>query len=554
MTLGNLRLGVPSFWTSVMVAACVMLAVLLFWPILSVFVISFEDQDTGQFTLANYAQIFSRRYYLTAFSNTLIVGVAGMLGACLLGVPLAFCMSRFQLRGRALISTMAVLALVSPPFIGAYAWIMLLGNNGAITNALKAIGINMPSIYGMTGIILVFSLKFFPFIYLMTENALNGINKSLEDAAENLGCTAWRRFYKVTLPLVFPAVSTGAIISFVLSIADFGTPAIIGRGVRTLSTIAYSQYTSEMGGKPTMAVTISMVMIAISMLALLIQRRVLAKRRYASAMTHKRQKTPLTGGRSVLVHGVSYAIALAGMIPAFVVIWTSFLATNGPVFSGGFGLDSYRRILSDAPDAVINSFVFALSAVALIAVVSSLLSFIVVRRESFVSGLLDLILMVPYLVPGVVMAIGFVTTFNSGWYNLLGTATMIVLIVFIRRLPYGVRSTSSVLRQVKPSIEEAAIALGASPAKTFLKVTVPLIMPGIIVGSLMSFITAINELSSTLIVYTSSTVTMPVKIYLSVVDGEFGVAAALSTVLTVCTGLCVFLVFRLSEDKEANFV
>ena len=548
------RLSLPSFWTWIMVAACVMLAVLLFWPILSVFVISFEDGDTGQFTLENYVQIFTRRYYLTALGNTLIVGFAGMLGACLLGVPLAFCMSRFQVRGRSIISTMAVLALVSPPFIGAYAWIMLLGNNGAITNALEAIGIDMPSIYGMRGIILVFALKFFPFIYLMTENALNGINKSLEDAAENLGCTAWGRFRKVTLPLVFPAVSTGAIISFVLSIADFGTPAIIGRGVRTLSTIAYSQYTSEMGGKPTMAVTISMVMIAISMLALLIQRRVLAKRRYASSMTHKQVKAPVSGGKSVLVHGVTYAIALAGMIPAFTVIWTSFLATNGPVFSGGFGLDSYRRIWSEAPDAIANSFIFALCAVALIAVVSSLLSFIVVRRESFISGALDLILMVPYLVPGVVMAIGFVTTFNSGWYNLVGTATMIVLIVFIRRLPYGVRSTSSVLRQVKPSIEEAAIALGSSPAKTFLKVTVPLIMPGIIVGSLMSFITAINELSSTLIVYTSSTVTMPVKIYLSVVDGEFGVAAALSTVLTVSTGLCVFLVFRLSEDREANFV
>ena len=548
------RLSLPSFWTWIMVAACVMLAVLLFWPILSVFIISFEDGDTGQFTLENYVQIFTRRYYLTALGNTLIVGFAGMLGACLLGVPLAFCMSRFQVKGRSIISTMAVLALVSPPFIGAYAWIMLLGNNGAITNALEAIGIDIPSIYGMNGIILVFALKFFPFIYLMTENALNGINKSLEDAAENLGCSAWRRFRKVTLPLVFPAVSTGAIISFVLSIADFGTPAIIGRGVRTLSTIAYSQYTSEMGGKPTMAVTISMVMIAISMLALLIQRRILAKRRYASSMTHKQVKAPLSGGKSVLVHGVTYAIALAGMVPAFVVIWTSFLATNGPVFSGGFGLDSYRRIWSEAPDAIANSFLFALCAVALIAVVSSLLSFIVVRRESFISGALDLILMVPYLVPGVVMAIGFVTTFNSGWYNLVGTATMIVLIVFIRRLPYGVRSTSSVLRQVKPSIEEAAIALGASPAKTFLKVTVPLIMPGIIVGSLMSFITAINELSSTLIVYTSSTVTMPVKIYLSVVDGEFGVAAALSTVLTVSTGLCVFLVFRLSEDREANFV
>lgn len=547
-------LRLPSFWTMVMIAACAMLVVFLFLPIASVFLLSFQDARTGGFTLDNYATVFGRRYYLLALWNTMVVGFGGMVGACLLGVPLAFCMSRYRIRGRAIVSTMAILALVSPPFIGAYAWIILLGNNGAITNLLSGWGISMPSIYGMTGIILVFSLKFFPFVYLMTENALTAVNKSFEDAAENLGCSAWQRFRKVTLPLVFPAVSTGAIISFVLSIADFGTPAIIGRGVRTLSTIAYAQYTSEMGGRPTMAVTISMVMIVISMIALFLQRRILARRRYASAMTQKRTRTRLAPGPSAFVHALCYLITFAGMLPAIVVTWTSFLATRGPVFSGGFGLDSYRRVAREAPDAIVNSFTFALAAVVMIAVVSSLLSFIVVRRETFVSGALDLILMVPYLVPGVVMAIGFVTTFNGWPFDLVGTAWIIILIVFIRRLPYGVRSTSSILRQIKPSIEEAAINLGASPLKTFTRVTVPLMMPGIIVGSLMSFITAINELSSTLIVYTAQTVTMPVRIYISVVDGEFGVAAALSTILTLSTGLCVFLVFLLSQDREQNFV
>jgi len=152
------------------------------------------------------------------------------------------------------------------------------------------------------------------------------------------------------------------------------------------------------------------------------------------------------------------------------------------------------------------------------------------------------------------MAIGYVTTFRYPPFDITGTALIIILLVFIRRLPYGVRSTTSILRQIKPSIEEAAVNLGASPAKTFISVTVPLMLPGLIIGSLMSFITAINELSSTLILYTARTITMPVLIYIQVIDGEFGTAAALSTLLLVSTGLCVFVVFRLSEDKEASFV
>jgi iron(III) transport system permease protein len=548
------RLRMPGFWTMITGLAVLLLAVFLLLPIANVLAISFFDAETGDFGLSNYWQVLTRRFYTLALWNTVMIGAFGMLGACVLGIPLAFCTSRYRIRGRSIISTFAVLVLCAPPFIGAYAWIMLFGSNGAVTNALSYVGIPAPTIYGIPGIVMVFSLKFFPYIFLMTENALNTINKSYEDAAENLGCTAFQRFYKVTLPLVFPAVSTGAIICFVLSIADFGTPAILGRGVRTLSTIAYAQYTSELGGTPTMAVTVSMLMIAISMAALLLQRRILSKRRYASALTNRPVKKSMSPLKSVLVHGFCYLVVFMAMLPAFTVVFTSFLATNGPVFSGGFGLGSYERILRDSPQAIYNSFLFSLAAVALIAVVSGLLSFIVVRRDNLVSGSLDLLLMVPYLIPGVVMAIGYVATFRHPPFDITGTALIIIILVFIRRLPYGVRSTTSILRQIKPSIEEASINLGASPAKTFVAVTVPLMMPGLIIGSLMSFITAINELSSTLILYTARTITMPVLIYVQVIDGEFGTAAALSTLLLLSTGVCVFIVFRFSESKEAAFV
>lgn len=550
----SFRLRMPGFWTLITIGAIVMLGVLLVLPIFNVFLISFFDAKTGQIGIGNYVQVLTKRFYLIALWNTILVGGLGMLGACLIGIPLAFCTSRYRIRGRAFIATFAVLVLCSPPFIGAYAWIMLFGSNGAVTKLFSSIGVSVPTIYGIPGIVMVFSLKFFPYIFLMTEGALNTINKSYEDAAENLGCTAFQRFYKITLPLVFPAVSTGAIICFVLSIADFGTPAILGRGVRTFSTIAYAQYTSEMGGTPTMAVTISILMIAISMLALLLQRRILSTRRYASSLTNRPVKQSMTPVKSLLVHGFCYLVVFIAMLPSLTVIYTSFLATNGPVFSGGFGLDSYARILRDSPTAILNSFMFALAAVVLIAAVSGLLSFIVVRRDNAVSSGLDLMLMVPYLIPGVVMAIGYVATFNKSHFDITGTAFIIILLVFIRRLPYGVRSTTSILRQIKPSVEEAAVNLGASPARTFASVTLPLMMPGLIIGSLMSFITAINELSSTLILYTARTITMPVLIYIQVIDGEFGTAAALSTLLLISTGLCVFFVFRISDSKEADFV
>ena len=541
-------------WSLVMLGAIGLLGLLLVWPVGQVLVLGFLDAQTQTFTLGNYQKILTHPYYLGALKNSLIVGGGGMLGACLLGVPLAYCTARFVVRGRSVIATLAVLALVSPPFIGAYSWVMVAGNNGWLTQNIKTLGLTMPTIYGAHGIILVFSLKFFPFVYLMTETALRNINRAYEEAAENLGCSATARFFKITLPLVFPAVSSGAILSFVLSIADFGTPSIIGRDYRTLSTVAYNQYTSEMGGPPTMAVSISMLMILIAMLAVLLQRYLMGPRRYAGALTNLSVPKPCHGAFGVAVHALCYSIVALATMPIAVVIYTSFLETNGPVFTGGFGLNSYARVIREVPDVIVNTFKFSLLATLLITLAGGLISYVVVRRETAAAGLLDALLMVPYVVPGVVLAIGFLLCFQYGAFDLIGTSTIIVLMLFVRRLPYGVRATSAVLRQIKPSIEEAAVNLGASPLQAFARVTVPLMLPGVIAGAMMSFITAINELSATLLLYTARTTTMPVRIYSAVLDGEFGIAAALAALLLASSGLCVFVVLRFSQSKEAAFV
>ena len=160
----------------------------------------------------------------------------------------------------------------------------------------------------------------------------------------------------------------------------------------------------------------------------------------------------------------------------------------------------------------------------------------------------------PYVVSGVVLGIGFTVSFNKPPLSMVGTALINILVIFIRRLPYAVRSSAAILKQININVEEAAVNLGATPGRAFLKVTMPLMIPGIVAGAMMAFVTAINELSSSIILYVGGTMTMPVRIYLSVLDGEFGTAAALSTILLVATGIAVYVIFRISGSNERAFV
>ena len=547
----GLRLDI---WSLVLLLAVAIIAFLLVWPLWGVFAASFIHNRTGEPTFANYARALGHPFYLQALGNSLIVGFGGMLGAVLLGLPVAVLTTRYRIRGRDFLATLAVLALVSPPFIGAYAWVMMLGQNGWMRAGLESFGISLPPIYGFFGILLVFSLKFYPFVYLMASSGLATINPSLEEAAESLGAGPWRRLFKVTLPLVLPAVSSGGLLAFVLSIADFGTPSIVGGDVRVLATTAYSLFASEMGGNPGLASAVSVVLIVVSMLVVAFQRWLAGRRNVAGSLVKRAPPKELPPLHSAIAHLVCYGVVLAGSLPSLVVIYTSFRNTSGPVFHPGLGLDSYRRIIREVPDVITNSFLYSLASVVLIVILGTAIGYLLARRPGKFAGVLDQILLVPYIVPGVVMGLAFAVTFNAPPLLLTGTATIIILMLFIRRLPYAVRSSASILAQIKGSIEEAAISLGSPPGRSFLKVTLPLMLPGIVAGSLMSFITAINELSSSLILYVGRTMTMPVRIYLSVLDGEFGTAAALSTILLVASGIAVFLVFRITGKKEGAFV
>lgn len=530
------------FWTLVTIFGYVIVVLLLILPLFNIFKASFIDNESRRLSLSNYREFFSKTYFTQAILNSLIVAVGGTLGALVFGIPLAYFTARYRIQGKAVLSTLAVLSLLSPPFIGAYSWIMMMGRNGFLRNFFLSLGITLPTIFGPGGIILVYTLQYYPFVFLLTAGALTTVDRSLEEAAENLGATGLRKFFKITLPLVLPSVSAGALIAFMMSLANFGTPMIIGRNFRVLPTMAYNLFTSEVGENPGLASTVSILLVLVSSLALFFQRYAASRRKYASTLISRPVIKRLKGLGAVGGHLVCYFIVALSTLPLAVVVIFSFRKTSGPVFQPGFGVESYQKVLHDVPKAITNSLVFSVVAVLFIIAVGTLIGFILSRKRNLPAKLLDPLLMIPYIVPGTVLGIGFIVAFNRKPIYLVGTALIIILSYFIRRLPYSVRSSASILKQIDPAMEEAGINLGSPPARTFWKITLPLMLPGIISGGIMSWVTAINELSSSIVLYVGRTMTMPVRIYLSVLDGLFGTASALATFLLFATGLALLIV------------
>lgn len=536
------------FWHYVTILAFILIAFFLIYPLFNIFINSFW-QD-GKISVENYKEFFSYRFYYQALINSFIVSTTATLFACILGIPVAYVMSRFNVPFKGVFHILIILTLLSPPFIGAYSWIMMLGNNGFITNFLRDFGISVPSIYGLHGIIWVFTLQFYPHIYLYVSGALKTIDTSLEEASDSLGIAGLNRIRKVTLPLIFPTISTGALMVFMASFADFGTPMLIGQGEKVLPILAYEQFISEMGSNPAMASTLSMILLTVTTSVLLLQRYVVTKKTYTMSALRPPKVIRLSAGKRFLATLFLMSVVTLSIIPQATVIYTSFLKTNGPVFSGGFSLDSYRSILYKVPDAIMNTFMYASIAIVVMVIAGLLLSYIVVRRPSKLTSILDALVMIPYVIPGTVLGISLIIAFNEPPIQLTGTWVILVIAYIIRKLPYTMRSSTAILHQIDKSVEEASISLGVPPMKTFFKTTAVLMIPGVISGAILSWVTTINELSSTIVLYYGATKTITVTIYSEVFTSNFGTAAALASILSLATIISLIVINLISGKDE----
>jgi iron(III) transport system permease protein len=255
------------------------------------------------------------------------------------------------------------------------------------------------------------------------------------------------------------------------------------------------------------------------------------------------------GIKKILAHIFVYIYIILAILPQLYVIYTSFLKTSGKIFVRGYSFTSYANAFTKIGDAIQNSFVLGLSALVVILVAASLIAYVTVRRPGALSNVLDVSTMFPYIVPGSILGIALLVTFNKDPLYLSGTAFILILAFAIRRLPYTIRSSSAILHQVSVSTEEAAISLGASKFKVFTRITLPAMLPGVFSGAILSWISILTELSTSVILYTTATRTMTIAIYTEVLRGNYGTAAALSSILSLITVVSLIIFFKLSGKR-----
>ena len=549
----SLKFRRPDFWSWTTLAAFLAFGLFLVYPLVTLIVWGFQDAETGAWTLDNFTKFFGRDYYRNALVNSMVVTLVVTFWTVIIAVPMAYFVTRFTVKFQRTIDVLIIISLLSPPFIGAYAWILLFGRAGIVTRFLSdTVGFEMPSIYGFNGIAMVFVLKLFPYLYLYACGALRKMDASIGEASESLGATAWATATKVILPVIVPTILAGSVIVFMRAIADYGTPQLIGEGYTVLPVLIYNEFIGETGGSSNFAAAISIILMAIAGLVFWVQNWLGNRRKFLMSALNPMKRRQLTGPKNWAVHAFLYLVVFVATLPQLTVVYTSFLKTRGVIFVPGFSLDSYRQVLDGMLTPIINTFVFGLMAIIIIVVVGVLVAYVSVRRATILTRVLDLFIMFPYVIPGAVLGITMLLTFNSPPLMLAGTVAILVIMYVVRRIPYTVRSSAAILHQINPNIEEAAVSLGASPMKAFWKVTLPAMMPGVLSGAILSWVTVINELSSTLILYTGKTATMSVAIFTEVMRASYGTAAALSTILTVTTVLSLLLFFKLSDSDDIN--
>lgn len=540
-------------WSLVTLIIFILYTVFLAVPLFTLLFKSFISPETGGFSLEYFRTFFSRAYYTNAILNSIKVTVCVTLLAVLIATPLAYIMTTIKIKGAQTLRILILISSMSAPFIGAYAWILLLGRNGVITNALsKFFGIAMPDVYGFTGILLVLTLQLSPLIFMYVSGALKNVDNSLLEAAESMNITGLKKMFKVLLPLIMPTILAGGLLVFMRALADFGTPMLIGEGYRTVPVLIYNEFISEVGGNDGFAAAISVVVVLFAVAVFLGQNYVSNKMSFTMSALNPIEPKKKKGLGNILAHIYVYAFVIVAMMPQLYVAYTSFQKTKGRIFVEGYSLDSYRQAFSKIGDSIWNTFYLAIIAIIIIIVVAVLIAYTTVKRKGKVAKVIDTFSMIPYIVPGSILGIAMLVTFNHKPLILSGTAAILIIAFVIRRLPYTIRSSAAVLHQVNDSIEEASISLGASTIRTFIKVTVPMMISGVVAGAIMSWITIITELSTSIILYTGKTKTMTVAIYTEVIRGNYGVAAALSTLLTVITVVSLLLFFKVSGQKDVT--
>jgi iron(III) transport system permease protein len=549
--------GFLRFDQIVMGGAILSLLVLVLLPLVSLFVGSVTSEEG--ITVSHFKEALTGRLYVTALWNSLVLGAWTGLFSILIGVPLAWAVSRTNVPFKGLIQLTGTLSYLSPPFLTAIAFVNLFGPNAGLINVFAREVLDLPwltfNVFSMAGLVLVTVLHTFPYVYLLASSALQGIDASYEEAAQILGAGKWRTALVITAPLVMPAILSGTLLAFVNSIALFGSQAILGLPGRivTLPTRIYAlfDYPPEYG----LASALSLVFVLITVLGLFLQNRFLARRSYVTlgGKGSRPQLVNLGPLRWVLFGFAVIVFVVAIIAPYSALIAVSLSKSWGLAFWQGLTLKNYVFVLFEydvTQRAIVNSLILATAAATLAVLIGAVIGWIDLRTRLPGRRFLDYLSLIPLGLPGIVMAVALIQFWLAMPIALYGTLAILLLAYVGRYIPLGVRAANSSLRQIDASLEESARILGASWGFTMREITLPLIKPGLFAGWLLVFVPAIQELSASILLFSSSSITLAVAVFNLYETGYTEPVAALAIITVVIIGLAILLANRISTGPR----
>jgi len=536
----------------VMGGAILALIVLVVLPLMFLLVGSLKGEQGLSFD--HFAEVLSGRLYVNALLNSLILGAWTGLFSLVIGLVLAWAVSRTDVPGKRFIQATATLSYLLPPFLTAIAFTYLFSPNAGIINVLMRDVLGLPwltfNIFSMTGLVIVTVMHTFPFVYLLAASALQSVDASYEEAAQILGASKLRTAFSITAPLVAPAVLSGTLLAFVNAIALFGSQAIIGLPGRivTLPTRIYAlfDYPPEYG----LASALSLVFVVLTVAALYLQRSFLARRSYVTlAGKGSRPQLMSLGLFRWPLFGIAAIIfVIAILAPYATLIAVSFSKSWGLEFWKNLTFANYKFILFEynvTQRAILNSLLLATVAATLAVLLGTIMGWIDLRTRIPGRKILDYASLIPLGLPGIVVAVALIQFWLAMPIALYGTLTILLLAYVGRYLPLGVRAANASLRQIDPSLEESATILGASWMVTMREVTLPLIRPGLFAGWLLVFVPVIQELSASILLFSSSSITLAVAVYNLYETGYIEPVAALAMVNMAIIGAAIALAYRI---------
>ena len=526
----------------------IMAALLVFvlYPVLLVLRQSLVTPDG--LGLDNYELLAQRRLYRNALRNS--VAVASLVGALsvVLGYVVAFTLARTDVPLKRALHNLTILPIVSPPFSGAISILFLFGFNGLVTRHL--LGLQDFSIYGFWGVVASQVFTFTPIAYLNLRGVLAGINPTLEDAAMNVGASRWQVFRRVVLPLSLPGVASAFLVVFIESMADFGNPLVLaGASFPMLAPQAYLEITGSFNLPR--GVMLAAVLLVPSLTAFAIQRYYINKRQYVTVTGKPTASTTKAVGPTAKWLLYAAVVLFAVVVVAFygVILLGATTAVWG--FDYTLTLRHFRYVFDVGWDTVKDTVLVAVTSTPVSGLLGMLIAFLVVRRRFPGRRPMEFLSILNFAVPGTVVGIGYILAFNGPPLLLTGTFVILVLNFVFRYVPVGIQNGIAVLRQIDPSIEEAAQNLGADGVTTFRKVTLPLIAPAFFSGLVFAFVRAMTAISAAIFLVSANWNLMTVQILNQVGSGRLGVAAAFSIVLLgivlVAVGVIGALVGRRAE-------